>query len=104
PLHTRLVHACSSTPKTSNQRKRAMKRRDFLVSSALASAGLAMGPLSLEGMKELKDKLRRSGSAATRKILIAGGGFNTPFIKYMAQLTGKPRPKISYLPTASADR
>jgi peptidase E len=41
--------------------------------------------------------------AATRKILIAGGGFNTPFIRYMAQLTGKPRPKICYLPTASAD-
>src|SRR5690348_18351723 len=33
--------------------------------------------------------------AATRKILIAGGNFNTPFIRYMAQLTGKPRPKRS---------
>lgn len=43
-------------------------------------------------------------SAATgRKILIAGGGFNTAFIRYMAQLTGKERPKICYLPTASAD-
>ena len=39
----------------------------------------------------------------TRKILIAGGGFNTAFIRYMAQLTGKPRPKLCYLPTASAD-
>ncbi len=39
----------------------------------------------------------------TRKILIAGGGFNTAFIGYMATLTGKPRPRICYLPTASAD-
>ena len=38
-----------------------------------------------------------------RKILIAGGGFGTAFIRYMATLTGKPRPRICYLPTASAD-
>jgi peptidase E len=38
-----------------------------------------------------------------RKILIAGGGFDTSFIRYMAQLTGKSRPRICYLPTASAD-
>jgi peptidase E len=40
---------------------------------------------------------------ATRKILIAGGNYNTSFIRYMAELTGKDRPKILYLPTASAD-
>jgi len=39
----------------------------------------------------------------TRKILIAGGGFNTAFIRYMAQLTGKARPRVCYLPTAAAD-
>ncbi|OQR97811.1 peptidase S51 family protein [Achlya hypogyna] len=39
-----------------------------------------------------------------RKILIAGGGFNTVFIKYMAALTGKPRPRICYLPTAAGDQ
>jgi len=44
-----------------------------------------------------------SRPVATRKILIAGGNYNTPFIRYMAQLTGKPRPKLCYLPTASAD-
>jgi dipeptidase E len=38
-----------------------------------------------------------------RKILIAGGGFNRTFIRYMATLTGKPRPRVCYLPTASAD-
>lgn len=41
--------------------------------------------------------------AATRKILIAGGGFTTVFIRYIAELTGKPRPRICYLPTAAAD-
>ena len=41
----------------------------------------------------------------TRKILIAGGGFvSAPFIRYMAQLTGKPRPRVCYLPTAVGDR
>jgi dipeptidase E len=44
------------------------------------------------------------GAAPKRKILIAGGGFNTVFIKYMASLTGKDRPRICFLPTASADR
>jgi len=42
--------------------------------------------------------------AGTRKILIAGGNFNTTFLRYMAELTGKKRPKLLYLPTASADR
>jgi dipeptidase E len=40
---------------------------------------------------------------AGRKILIAGGNYNTTWIKMMAQLTGKPRARICYLPTASAD-
>jgi peptidase E len=39
----------------------------------------------------------------TRKILVAGGNYGTVFIKYMAELTGKTRPKICFLPTASAD-
>ncbi len=39
-----------------------------------------------------------------RKILIAGGGFTTSFIRYMAELTGKPRPRICYLPSAIGDR
>jgi dipeptidase E len=38
-----------------------------------------------------------------RKILIAGGGYNRSFIRYMAELSGKPRPRICYLPTACAD-
>src|ERR1043165_1562602 len=75
---------------------RAMKRRAFLVSSALGSVGLWTG---------LAARVFALGRpiAATRKILIAGGNFNTAFIRYMATLTGKPRPKLLYLPTASAD-
>jgi peptidase E len=74
-----------------------MKRRDFLTTSALGAAGLLSTTASAnaEGIATTQ--------ARTRKILIAGGGFNTPFIRYMAELTGKPRPKLLYLPTASAD-
>ncbi len=38
------------------------------------------------------------------KIIFAyGGGFNPTFINYVAKLTGKEKPKICFLPTASAD-
>ena len=88
-----------------------MKRRDFIASSALGSVALAssalgvapLGALGL-GAAPLEGLLGKARTgAATRKILIAGGGFGTPFIRYMATLTGKPRPKLLYLPTASAD-
>ena len=82
-----------------------MKRRDFLVSSALGALGLQAGKLPLDRLELGATAVPGSGvAAAGRKILIAGGGFNTGFIKYMAQLTGKPRPRILYLPTASADK
>jgi peptidase E len=72
-----------------------MNRRDFLKSSALGAGAVISGSgADVEGA---------ASQARTRKILIAGGGFNTAFIRYMAQLTGKPRPKLLYLPTASAD-
>jgi dipeptidase E len=73
-----------------------MQRRQFLVSSVLGSIALSTGTLRLSGQS-------RAG-AATRKILIAGGGYGEAFIRYMAQLTGKTRPRLCYLPTASADR
>jgi peptidase E len=66
-----------------------MRRRDFLALTALGTLGLAASAVRAQ--------------KATRKILIAGGGYGTPFIRYMAQLTGKTRPKLCYLPTASAD-
>jgi len=90
-----------------------MNRRDFVESSALGTLGaaasrlgLAGAPVSASGGERSPEQLTTAplpSSAATRKILIAGGGFNTAFIKYMAQLTGKARPRICYLPTASAD-
>ncbi len=82
-----------------------MKRREFLVSSALGTVGLGVANLPMAGMNPLaaREPEVRPRNAATRKILIAGGAYGTTFIKYAAQLTGKARPKVLYLPTASAD-
>jgi peptidase E len=74
-----------------------MKRREFLISSALGSVGVGTG-LSLPGVA-----CQPVTQAQTRKILIAGGGFGEVFIRYLASLTGKERPRLCYLPTASAD-
>lgn len=78
-----------------------MKRREFIASSVAGSVGatLAHGRLVVSAA----DDAGQSRPSMTRKILIAGGNYNTAFIRYMAQLTGKPRPKLLYLPTASAD-
>ena len=82
-----------------------MRRREFFVASALGSVGLGTGHLSLAGLNRASGESPEPAfRAGTRKILIAGGGFGPAFIKYMAQLTGKTRPKLMYLPTASADK
>jgi dipeptidase E len=70
-----------------------MLRRHFLKLSVL-------GPL---GMSVRRFAITPTAQTPTRKILIAGGGYGTPFIRYMATLTGKTRPRLLYLPTASAD-
>jgi dipeptidase E len=75
-----------------------MKRRDFVISSALGTVGLGMG--SRAAAKQTPGPISQNQN---RKILIAGGGFATTFIRYMASLTGKERPRLCYLPTASAD-
>lgn len=75
-----------------------MKRRDFLTASAVAGIGLGTSPRIL--MAEAAPPPKQT----SRQILIAGGGFGTTFIRYMAELTGKDRPRLCYLPTASADR
>lgn len=77
-----------------------MQRRDFVVTSALGSIGV--GALNLDH-HPMADETPVPTRRATRKILIAGGGYRTEFIRYMATLTGKKRPRILYLPTASAD-
>ncbi|MAM59340.1 MAG: peptidase E [Salinicola sp.] len=76
-----------------------MERREFFVSTALGVMGLGVGDLSLAASRP-----STPSQANNRKILIAGGGFGTTFLRYMASLTGKERPKLCYLPTASADR
>jgi dipeptidase E len=73
-----------------------MERRDFLTASLVA-------PLATTLAASAASADTRQTAFAGKKILIAGGGFNTAFIRYMAELTGKPRPKLLYLPTASAD-
>ncbi len=76
-----------------------MKRREFLVSCSLGSIGLSTADVSLAGLNA-----SAVSQVQHRKILIAGGGFGTIFVRYLASLTGKERPKLCYLPTASADR
>jgi peptidase E len=75
-----------------------MKRKEFLLSTTVGSLGLTTGSLSL-GCAESGARPQEGG----RKILIAGGGFDETFIRYMASLTGKERPRLCYLPTAAAD-
>jgi peptidase E len=67
-----------------------MKRREFLVNSVMGSVGALV-------------TTRVSAARATRKILIAGGNYGTPFVRYMAELTGRTRPKLCFLPTAAGD-
>ena len=76
-----------------------MKRREFVVSSALGTVAVGRGQLPAESAARESP----AEASATRKILIAGGGYGEAFIRYMAALTGKPRPRLCYLPTASAD-
>jgi dipeptidase E len=80
-----------------------MKRREFLMSSVLGSVAVTTGQISLNATSDFDAASAQTTPAGTRKILIAGGGFNAAFIRYMATLTGKPRPRLCYLPTASAD-
>lgn len=75
-----------------------MDRRQFVTSSALGS--LALLAARFPHLEESESV----APAATRKIFIMGGGFEKPaVIRYMRELTGKPRPKLLFLPTASAD-
>jgi len=78
-----------------------MKRRDFLLSSAAGAGALSLSTTPLPAAETF---LTARSPRAGPKILIAGGGFGTAFIRYMAELTGKERPRLCYLPTASADR
>jgi dipeptidase E len=82
-----------------------MKRRAFVASSSLGALGLASSTLSPVAslFAEPNATTRHPAPSSNGKILIAGGDFNHVFIRYMATLTGKPRPRLCYLPTAAAD-
>ncbi|HKK43348.1 MAG TPA: peptidase E, partial [Bacteroidales bacterium] len=75
-----------------------MERRKFITTTVQGSVALGMSPLIKEtGLAEsvmANDK---------RKILITGGSLNSKIIDYVRTLTGKSRPRICFLPTASAD-
>ncbi len=85
-----------------------MNRRDFVATGSTLAAAAAL-PHTLHAlpstapMSDSTGAITDRSARATRKILIAGGGFRTKFIGLMAQLTGRARPRILYLPTASAD-
>ncbi|MFN5203185.1 MAG: Type 1 glutamine amidotransferase-like domain-containing protein [Gemmatimonas sp.] len=85
-----------------------MNRRDFVAAGTTLAAAAAVtdfaNPLhAMPAPPTALSDMTDSSTRATRKILIAGGGFRTKFIGLMAQLSGKARPRILYLPTASAD-
>lgn len=82
-----------------------MERREFLVKSAIGTVGVGAGQITIAAPDpSAQDGPRPAAQGrATRRILLAGGNYNTTWIREMARLTGKARPRICYLPTASAD-
>ncbi len=44
-----------------------------------------------------------SKKSIDKVIFVGGAGFNKTFIKYVAELTNKPNPKVCYIPTATGD-
>src|SRR5262245_40975459 len=97
-LATSLGHAVRQVRPIAPSLEAHMKRRSFVVTTALGSlaAGTAHFPLSGVTSALADMNPEPSPRAATRKILIAGGGYGTAFIRYMASLTGKPRPRLCY--------
>ena len=81
-----------------------MKRREFLVSSVLGAAGVAASERRLGGVSP-------AGAGMSAGPIPCGDAEDSDrrwrireaFIRYMASLTGKKRPRLCYLPTASAD-
>jgi peptidase E len=70
-----------------------MDRRRFLQAAAV---------VPLVKLSPLQPPPART-KAALRKTFIYGGEFDRRFIRYAASLTGKPDPKVCFLPTATGD-
>ncbi|MEE4176084.1 MAG: peptidase E [Bacteroides sp.] len=56
--------------------------------------------LSCHGREENKNPIRKEGD---KTILVYGNGLDPAYIEYVIFLTGKPRPKVCFFPTAAAD-
>lgn len=74
-----------------------MKRRNFLGTAGASVAGMML-PHAADATTN-----RSMPTDSKRKIVAYGAGYNPPFVKFVASLTGKERPRLCYLPTASAD-
>lgn len=70
-----------------------MDRRDFL------QAAVAVPLASLPLVQPHSARAR----PALRKLFIYGGDFDRRFTRYVASLTGKPDPRVCFLPTATGD-
>lgn len=80
-----------------------MKRRDFVFSTIFSSLALA-GRGTAAGKTVAAPAAPTYVAPANGKILIAGGRYDSKWVGHMARLTGKTRPKILYLSTATGDQ
>jgi dipeptidase E len=72
-----------------------MIRRNFIKQSLAVTAGIALSK------SVLADIL--TTPKITKKILLTGGSYGPVWMKYLIGLTGKEKPKVCFLPTASGD-
>lgn len=77
-----------------------MKRRDFLISSIAGATALSAAAEAAQAAAGVANP----SAPPNGKILIAGGRYTRKWIGYLAELTGKPRPKLVYLAPAAFDR
>ncbi len=75
-----------------------MERRKFITTTVQGSVALGMSPL-IKGAGLAESEVAND----KRKIFITGGSLNSKLIDYAGNLTGKSKPRICFLPTASAD-
>jgi dipeptidase E len=75
-----------------------MKRRKFITTTAQGSILMGLGPI-LQG----SGSIDFNTPAETRKIFITGGSLDSKIVNYARTLTGKSKPRMCFLPTASAD-
>ncbi|MGZ3872206.1 MAG: Type 1 glutamine amidotransferase-like domain-containing protein [Mucilaginibacter sp.] len=72
-----------------------MIRREFIKQSIIAAAGITLSKVAVaESLSTPK---------ITKKILLTGGAYGPVWMKYLIGLTGKEKPKICFMPTASGD-